>query len=75
MQVAKWLRRHLELSGDGKYSISGDRVQLRVTVRQGGIDYWGRIGQDSLQLSSYSHASHSRGIMRQYKFVSVDFSK
>jgi len=75
MKVATFLRRHIELSGNGNYSISGDRVQLRVTARQGDIDYWGGIGRDSLQLSSQNHASHNHVTVRQYKFVSVHFSK
>ena len=75
MKVATLLRRHLELSGDGTYSISGDRLQFRVATRHGYIDYWGRIGRDSLQLSSYSHVSHSRDTVRQYSFFPVRFAK
>ena len=72
--VAKFLRPHLEVSGDGFYSISGDRVKLRLVTRRGEIDYWGRIGRDSLQLFSYSHVSNSRDA-RQYKFFPVRFAK
>jgi hypothetical protein len=74
-KVATFLRRHIELSGNGKYSISGDRVQFRVATRHGDIDYWGRIEPNSLQLSSYSHASHSRDTVRQYRFFPVRFAE
>ena len=73
-QVAKFLRRHLEVSGDGFYSISGDRVKLRVVTRRGEVDYWGRIGRDSLQLFSYSNVTNRRDT-RQYKFFPVRFAK
>ncbi len=49
-EVAKFIRRHLELSGDGTYSISGDRLHFRVTTRRGPIIYSGKVHGDSPRL-------------------------
>jgi len=70
IEVAKFIRRHLELSGDGAYSISGDRLYFRVTTRRGSIIYSGKVHGDSLALRSYGDIS-----MRLYQFAPVHFAK
>jgi hypothetical protein len=70
MEVAKFIRRNLEESGNGTYSISGDRLHFRVTTRNGSIIYSGRVHGDSLALRSYGSIS-----VPLYQFAPVRFAK
>ena len=70
MEVAKFIRRNLEESGNGTYSISGDRLHFRVTTRHGSIIYSGRVHGDSLALRSYGSIS-----MLLYRFAPLRFAK
>ena len=70
IEVAKFIRRNLEESGNGTYSISGDRLHFRVTARRGSIIYSGKVHGDSLALRSYGDIS-----MRLYQFAPVHFAK
>ena len=70
IDVAKFIRRNLELSGNGTYSISGDRLDVRVTTRHGSLIYSGKIHRDSLALRSYGSIS-----IPLYKFAPVRFAK
>ena len=70
IDVAKFIRRNLELSGNGTYSISGDRLDVRVTTRHGSLIYSGKIHSDSLALRSYGSIS-----IPLYKFAPVRFAK
>ena len=70
MEVAKFIRRNLEESGNGTYSISGDRLDVRVTTRHGSLIYSGKIHSDSLALRSYASIS-----IPLYKFAPVRFAK
>ena len=70
MEVAKFIRRNLEESGNGTYSISGDRLHFRVTTRHDSIIYSGKVHGDSLALRSYGSIS-----MPLYQFVPVRFAK
>ena len=68
--VAKFIRRNLEESGNGTYSISGDRLHFRVITRHGSIIYSGKLHGDSLALRSYGSIS-----MPLYRFAPVRFAK
>ena len=70
MEVAKFIRRNLEESGNGTYSISGDRLHFRVTTRHGSIIYSGKVHGDSLALRSYGSIS-----VPLYQFAPVRFAK
>ena len=70
MEVAKFIRRNLEESGNGTYSISGDGLHFRVTTRHGSIIYSGKIKGDSLALRSYGSIS-----VPLYQFAPVRFAK
>ena len=63
IDVAKVIRRNLELSGNGIYSISGDRLDVRVTAQHGSLFYSGKIHGDVLALRfmavSASHYTNS----------------
>ena len=68
--VAKFIRRNLESSGNGSYSISGDRLNIRVITRHGSIVYTGKFHGDSLALRSYGSIS-----IPLYQFTPVRFAK
>jgi hypothetical protein len=70
MGVAKFICRNLEDSGNGTYSISGDRLHFRVTTRHGSIIYSGKVHGDSLALRSYGSIS-----VPLYQFAPVRFAK
>ena len=70
IEVAKFIRRNLEESGNGTYSISGDRLHFRVTTPHGSVIYTGRVHGDSLALRSYGSIS-----IPLYKFTPVRFAK
>ena len=70
MEVGRFIRRNLEESGNGTYSISGDRLHFRVTTPHGSVIYTGRVHGDSLALRSYGSISISL-----YKFAPVRFAK
>ncbi len=68
--VAAFIRRNLEESGNGTYSISGDRLHFRVTTGHGSTIYSGKVHSDSLALRSYGSIS-----MLLYRFAPVRFAK
>jgi hypothetical protein len=68
--VAKFIGPNLELSGNGTYSVSGDRVDIRVTTRHDSTIYSGKIHGDVLALRSYGDIS-----IPLYKFTPVRFAK
>jgi hypothetical protein len=70
MEVAKFIRRNLEESGNGTYSISGDRLHFRVTTRHGSTIYSGKVHGDALALRSYGSIS-----IPLYQFAPVRFAK
>ena len=70
MAVAKFMRRNLEESGNGTYSINGDRLHFRVTTRHGSVIYTGRVHGDALALRSYGSIS-----VPLYQFAPVRFAK
>ena len=70
IEVAKFIRRNLEESGNGTYSISGDRLNFRVTTRHGSTIYSGKVHGDSLALRSYGSIS-----VPLYQFAPVRFAK
>jgi hypothetical protein len=70
IEVAKFIRRNLEESGNGTYSISGDRLHFRVTTPHGSVIYTGRLHGDSLALRSYGSIS-----IPLYQFTPVRFTK
>jgi len=70
MEVAKFIRRNLDGSGNGTYSISGDRLHFRVTTRHGSIIYSGKVHGDSLALRTYGSIS-----VPLYQFAPVPFAK
>ena len=70
MEVAKFIRPNLEGSGNGTYSISGDRLNVRVTTTHGSAIYSGKLHGDSLALRSYGSIS-----IPLYKFAPVRFAK
>jgi hypothetical protein len=70
IEVAKFIRRNLEESGNGTYSISGERLHFRVTTPHGSVIYTGRLHGDSLALRSYGSIS-----IPLYQFTPVRFAK
>jgi hypothetical protein len=71
--VARWLNKQSSyFSGDGHYSLRGDTLRIRVAVRGGNIDYWGKVREDTLELSSHSHITGYRDRAR-YRFIRVHF--
>jgi hypothetical protein len=70
IDVAKFIRRNLEGSGNGSYSISGDRVNIRVLALHGSIIYTGKFHGNSLALRSYGSIS-----IPLYQFTPVRFAK
>jgi hypothetical protein len=70
MEVAKFIRRNWEESGNGTYSVSGDRLHFRVTSSHGSIIYTGKFHGDSLALRSYGSIS-----IPLYQFTPVRFAK
>ena len=69
-EVAKFIRRNLELSGNGNYSISGDRVNIRVITPHDSLVYTGKFHGDALALRSYGSIS-----IPLYRFTPVRFAK
>jgi hypothetical protein len=69
-EVAKFIRPNLELSGNGTYSVTGDRVDIRVTTRHDSTIYSGKIHGDVLALRSYGGIS-----IPLYEFAPVRFAK
>ena len=70
IEVAKFIRPNSEVSGNGTYSISGDRLHFRVTAQHGSVIYSGRVHGDSLALRTYGSIS-----MLVYRFAPVRFAK
>ena len=70
IDVARVIRRNLELSGNGTYSISSDRLDVRVSTQNGSLIYSGKIHGESLALRSYGSIS-----IPLYKFTPVRFAK
>jgi hypothetical protein len=70
IEVAKFIRRNLEESGNGTYSISGDRVNIRVITPHDSVVYTGKFHGDSLALRSYGSIS-----IPLYRFTPVRFAK
>jgi hypothetical protein len=70
MEVAKFIRPNLEESGNGTYSISGDRLHFQVTTPDDSVIYTGRLHDDSLALRSYGSIS-----IPLYQFTPVRFAK
>jgi hypothetical protein len=70
MEVAKFIRRNLEESGNGTYSVNGDRLHFRLTTPHGSTIYSGKFHGDALALRSYGSIS-----IPLYQFTPVRFAK
>jgi hypothetical protein len=73
-QVAKWLRKQLDLGGNGTYTVARHSIRMRIHVRGGDIDYWGTVEGGQLQLRSHSQITDYRDSLR-YTFVAVHFGR
>jgi len=58
--LRKWFSREQPYVSRGKISIEGNRISFSVLVDKGSIDYSGQFEGDTINLSSYSHATKYR---------------